>query len=284
MIRLTRQSIFIKIITIIFLSFIMGFGISFFLEPSHLISTGLTGIIQLIEHYFPISFGVLYLTLNIPGLALSYFKLGKMFTLYSIISIIVVTLTTDILPHLVVTNAFTSDRLVNSLFAGTIMGFSIGGLLKIGASSGGFDFFCLYAFQKKGIPFSYINLPINMVIIIIAAFTFGIETTLFTIIFIIIREIVLNLCYTNNQKMTVWIIGEDLGQVSDYIQNNLGRGTSIFNNVEGGYTHGNKQAMMVVLNKYQYMMLKEDIYNINPHVFICANKTYDVIGNYRVNQ
>lgn len=283
MIKLKKQSLIFKSILTIILSVIFGFGIACFLQPSNLISMGLTGVAQLIARFSGISFGVLYLGLNIPGIILSYCKLGKRFTFYSLLSVVVVTTTTEIIPLLGVPTSFTADRLVNCIFAAAIMGFSLGGLLKIGASSGGFDFYCLYAFKKYGIPFSYINIPINLIIIVISAFVFGIETMLFTIIYIFIREIILNLFYTNNQKVTVWIIGQHLDEVADYIHKNIGRGTSIFKEVKGGYTNADKEVIMVVLNIVQFAMLKEEIYHINPNVFVCANKTYDVLGNYRVN-
>lgn len=282
--KLDKHSTAYKVVVTILLSIIYGIGIAFFLQPSRLISMGLTGIAQLVTIWSGISFGIVYLVLNIPGLILSFTKLGKKFTLYSLISIVVVTITTDIIPLLNVPDAFTDDRIVNCIFAAMIMGFSIGGLLKIGASSGGLDFYCLYMFQKKGIPFSYINFPVNAAIVVVSGFVFGIETMLYSIIYIIIRELIINMFYTNNQKITVWIVGNDLSKIADYIHKNIGRGTSIFKAVEGGYTHQNKEVIMVVLNVYQFAQLKEEIYKLNPNVFVSATRTYDVVGNYRANK
>ncbi len=284
MIKIKKTSMWFNILSTIILSLIFAFGIVFFLEPSNLISLGLTGVAQLVSRQLDVGFGYVYLILNIPGIILSYLKLGKRFTLYSLISVMVVTLTTEIIPALNLNVSFTDDRIVNCMFAASIMGFALGGLLKIGSSSGGFDFYCLYLFKKYAIPFSYINLPINVMIVLISAAIYGIETALYSIIFIVVRELILNVFYTNNKKLTVWIIGTDLDSVDEYIHNKLGRGTSIFTSVEGGYTHKDKEVIMVVLNVVQFAMLKEDIYDINPNVFVFANKTYDVLGNYRVNK
>lgn len=284
MFKINRHSFTFKIIVTIFLSVIYGLAIAFFLQPSHLISMGLTGIAQLVSSITNLNFGMLYFLLNIPGIILSFCKLGKRFTCYSVTSIIVVTLTTDLIPLLNLPEAFTHDRILNCMFAAMIMGFALGGLLKIGSSSGGLDFYALYCFKRFGIPFSYINLPINALIVILSGSLFGIETMLYSIIFIIIREIILNVFYTNNQKIVVWIIGDDLTNIANYIHNNIGRGTSIFKAVEGGYTHNHKEVIMVVLNVFQFAMLKEEIHKINPNVFVSATKVYDVLGNYRVNK
>ena len=147
----------VKISLIIILSIIYAFGVTCFLQPSNLVSMGLTGVAQLVSHFSAISFGVIYLVLNIPGIILSFCKLGKRFTFYSVLSILVVTLTSEILSNASLPASFTDERIVNCFFAAAIMGFSLGGLLKIGASSGGFDFYCLYIRCNVIVLLPYIN-------------------------------------------------------------------------------------------------------------------------------
>ena len=285
MIEIKKQSFIYKIFMTAILSVIFSIGISFFLDSSNLISTGLTGVAQIISiQSTVIPFSVVYFVLNIPGIILGFFRIGKRFTIYSLVSVTVVAITTEIIRELPINTILTNDIILNTVFAGGIMGFAIGGLLKIGASSGGSDFYCIWLFKKYGIPFSRINISINIGVVLISAILFSVEIALFTLFYIFIREIMMNLFYTNNQRVTVWIVGEDLKEVSEYIHNELGRGTSIFKEVKGGYTGHDKEAIMVILNVFQFSILKEEIYKINPHVFVTANKTYDVLGNYSINK
>ena len=41
---------------------------------------------------------------------------------------------------------------------------------------------------------------------------------------------------------------------------------------------------MVVLNQFQFVLLKEYVIQNENEVFITAARTYDVYGNYRVNK
>lgn len=271
-----------KVYYTVFYSMIYALGIILFLETADLISTGLAGIAQIINTLshsigIPITYGTIYLLLNIPGIILGWFKIGHRFTVYSLVSILSVTLVSDLAPSIILTK----DIMLNSIFGGLLMGYGIGGLLKIGASSGGTDFYGVYLFEKYGLDFTKVNTLINIGVIGVATFIFGMEIGLYTILSFYIRTVTLNTIFTNNNKLTVWIIGHDLTKVSQYINQKLKHGTTIFPNVEGGYTRENKELIMTILNQYEYSLLIEDLYKIDPSVFINVTETYKLHGNFK---
>ncbi len=271
-----------KMYLTIMYSIIYTLGITLFLNSANLISTGLSGVAQILDNILnnvniPVTYGTLYLALNIPGILLGWFKIGKKFTFYSIISIFTVTLTSDLFPVIHVTD----DIILNSIFGGLLMGYAIGGLLKIGASSGGTDFYGIWLFEKYGIDFTRINVIINFGIIGVATFIYGIEIGLYTLLSFYVRTVSIDQVFTNNNKITVWIIGQDLTKVSQYINQKLKHGTTIIPNVEGGYTRERKEIIMTILNQYEYSMLIEDLYKIDPTVFINVTETYKLHGNFK---
>ncbi len=271
-----------KVYYTILYSMIYTLGIILFLDTAGLISTGLAGVAQILNSIseslgIPATYGTIYLLLNIPGILLGWFKIGRRFTIYSLISILTVTLVSDFVPSIIVTN----DIMLNSIFGGLLMGYGIGGLLKIGASSGGTDFYGVYLYEKFGLDFTRVNTLINIVIISVATLIFGIEIGLYTILSFYIRTVTLDTIFTNNNKLTVWIIGRDLTKVSQYINQKLKHGTTIIPNVEGGYTRENKEVIMTILNQYEYSMLIEDLYKIDPSVFINVTETYKIHGNFK---
>ncbi len=271
-----------KMYLTIMYSIIYTLGITLFLNSADLISTGLSGVAQILDNILnnvniPVTYGTLYLALNIPGILLGWFKIGKKFTFYSIISIFTVTLTSDLFPVIHVTD----DIILNSIFGGLLMGYAIGGLLKIGASSGGTDFYGIWLFEKYGIDFTRINVIINFGIIGVATFIYGIEIGLYTLLSFYVRTVSIDQVFTNNNKITVWIIGQDLTKVSQYINQKLKHGTTIIPNVEGGYTRERKEIIMTILNQYEYSMLIEDLYKIDPTVFINVTETYKLHGNFK---
>ncbi len=268
--------------TIIF-SMIYALGIIIFLDKANLISTGLAGASQIILFFteklgLGVTYGLIYLVTNIPGVILGWYKIGKKFTFYSLVSILTVTITSDLMPESII---ITHDIILNSIFGGLLMGYGIGGLLRIGASSGGTDFYGIYLFEKYGIDFTRINTMINIGVIGVAMIIFGLEIGLYTILSFYIRTVTLDTVFTNNNKLTVWIIGRDLTKVSQYINQKLKHGTTIIPNVEGGYTREKKEVIMTILNQYEYSMLIDDLHKIDPSVFINVTETYRIHGNFK---
>ncbi len=270
-----------KMLLTIMYSFIFGVGLGLFMENANLISTGLAGVAQILTYvaadfHIALTFSVVYWIINIPGIIIGYVKIGTNFTNYSVVSILTVSIVMHFMPSFLLTN----DILLNCFMGGIILGYSTGGLLKIGSSCGGTDFFGIYIFHKFGFKFSSVNLAINMIIILTSAWYFGTEIALYTLLSVCVRQLTFNYIYTNNHKLTVWIVGDDLSKVSCFINQKLGRGTSIFKEVEGGYSRENKEVLMTILNEYQYQELINCVYNINPNIFISVNKAYRVDGNF----
>lgn len=268
-----------KVLMTMIYSFIFAFGLNTFLTPENIFATGLTGIAQIIDVLIPsISFAIIYLLINIPGVVIGFMYLGKKFTLYSLLSIFVVSISTALLP----TVGITDDPILNCIFGGIVMGYGMGGLLKFGSSSGGLDFYSLFLYQKFGIGFTSFQTTFNIIIVVASGLLFGIEICLYSLLALFVRQLMLSKVYTTHNKVTIWIVGENVGEVSDFINYKLGRGTNIFHNVEGGYTHKQKQVLMAILDEYEFRELQDKIDQIDSSVFLYATEARYIGGNYRI--
>lgn len=270
-----------KIIKIIVFSGIYTAGLHYFMNPANLLTTGLAGISQIIEELTPISYGIIYIIINIPGIILGFTSLGKKFTIYSLFSILTVSFCSFLFSIIPVWETNNLDPLINAIFGGVLMGYGMGMLLKIGGSSGGTDFFGMYLLKYKNIDFQKVNLVINLFIIVIGFVFWGIELGLYTLVSLYVRTMALEYTFTNAQSVTLFIVGENLDKVSDYITCRLKRGTTIINDVEGGYTHKNKQMIMTTLNKYEYSVFIGEIFNIKGDLFINIMDTKQIVGNFQ---
>lgn len=270
-----------KILLIIFYSFIYSVGLYFFMNSANLLTTGLAGISQIIEKFTTVNYGTIYILINIPGIIVGFKYLGKKFTMYSIFNILTVSFLTFLFSSITVPEYLNFDLFIDSVFGGILMGYSVGKLLKIGASSGGTDFLAMYLLKYKNIDFQRVNWIINFSIIVIGIFVFGLELGLYTIISLYIRNSAIEQTFTNPQSVTLFIIGSDLDKVSDFINDRLRRGTTIIKSVEGGYTHDKKEMIMTTLNKYEYSIFINNIFDINPDLFINMVETDQIIGNYK---
>src|SRR5690606_34765336 len=124
---------------------------NFFLITANVYASGFTGAAQLISSIFNdfvgigISTGILLLILNIPVLILGWYKVGKGFTIYSIISVLFSSLFLEVLPIMELSN----DIILNAVFGGVIGGVGVGLSLKHGASTGGLDIVAMVLSRMK---------------------------------------------------------------------------------------------------------------------------------------
>ena len=140
--------------------------------------------------------------LNIFPAYIAYRYIGKKFTIYSIVVIILSSVLVDILPPYI----FTEDILLISVFGGIINGFAISLCLNVGTTTGGTDFISIYFSHVKGIDaWNYILLG-NVVILLIAGGLFGWSIALYSIIYQFCSTQVIQFMYKRYQKMTLFII------------------------------------------------------------------------------
>lgn len=283
---LRNKSVTLKVLLIILFSSIYAIGLQIFIQPAHLLTTGLAGVVQVMEFYIKVPYGLTYFLINLPGVYIGFRYVGRRFTIYSLISIITVSLLTSF----VGVRAISDEPMLNSIFGGILMGFGIGSLLKIGASSGGTDFFGIFLQKQKNIEFSKVNLILNVVIIVAGTIAnteggiaHSLEIMLYTLISLYARNVLIDNVFTNNHTTTLFIVGDNLDRVSNYIKNKLNRGTTILKNVEGGYSHSRKEMIMTTLNKYEYSVFIDFIDQLDESVFVTVLES-NIVGNYKLDK
>ncbi len=122
-----------KLIVVVIGALLNAIGLNLFLIPADVYASGFTGVAQLlsslIDQYAPfyVSTGILLFILNIPVGILGWMKVGRSFTLYSIISVALTTIFLGVLPE----TSVSQDILLNAVFGGVISAVGIGITLKI---------------------------------------------------------------------------------------------------------------------------------------------------------
>ena len=131
---------------------IMALNIKTFVRTGGLYPGGATGLTILIQHvaevYFHIviPYTVVNILLNAVPVYIGFRFIGKKFTMYSCLMIVLTGFLTDIIPAYVITY----DTLLISVFGGIINGVAISLCLSVDATSGGTDFIAIYMSDKKG--------------------------------------------------------------------------------------------------------------------------------------
>lgn len=277
-----------KLVKFAFFSFIYALGFQLFIAPAGLLATGFSGIAQIIVYLSPanlhLTYAVVYFVINIPGFILGYKTIGKEFALYTVFTVFLMSFFTQIVASLTPTLAFTNDIILQCVFGGLLMGYAVGSILKLGASSGGVDVIGLYLLKKKRVNFGQVNLLINGLIVLSAMYFFGIEVGLYTLLSLYVRNLTIKYVFTNNDLVTLFIITEDSRVIEKLVTMVLHRGVTIMDGY-GGYTHTHKDVMMTTLNQYEYRLFVNylDTYVDSP-VFINIIDTRGIVGNYDIGK
>lgn len=277
----------IKIVKIILFSLIYAVGFQLFIAPAGLLATGFAGISQILLLFlgrFGITYGVIYFIINLPCIYLAYKMFGKKMAFLTTVSIITMSLSTDLLGYVFQNFNVTDNIILDCVFGGILMGYGIGVQLRMGLSTGGTDVIGLYLLKKKNMDFSKLNLYLNGAIVLFAMSVFGLEIGLFTLLSLYIRVLAMDKVYTNNNLLTLFIVGTNLSSVNKYINHKLGRGTTILEGY-GGYTHSSKDIIMTSLNQYEYrLLLQHKKRFVDAHFFINIIETKNIVGNYQIDK
>src|SRR5699024_4066994 len=111
-----------RIAIVIIGSFLLAVSRNFFLIGANVYASGFSGLAQLMSSVFQdflsfnVSIGVLLFILNVPVLIICWFKTGKGFIIYSIISVVFSTLFLEILPII----TLSEDIMLNAVAGGVI--------------------------------------------------------------------------------------------------------------------------------------------------------------------
>ncbi|WP_235888796.1 YitT family protein [Ruoffia tabacinasalis] len=268
---------------ILFSALCFAVSLNMFLIPGDIYSGGVTGISQLItyslDQFTPfgniIQTGTLNFLLNIPLLILSYMKLGRRFTILTVVVVAIMTGFTLIIP----VQQVSSNPLLNGIVAGALNGLGGGLTIKFGMSAGGIDIIALVINRLVQINVGSLSLLINSVVIVGAGVLYSWEFALYTLISMYVTSRVVNSIHTNEQRLTAFIVTDKEDEVVKSIYGRIHRGITILDG-RGGYSKKTRNTLMIVINRYELYDLEMAIGEADIHAFVNIIQSTRVNGNY----
>ena len=172
----------------------------------------------------------------------------------------------------------TTDVLLLVIFAGVIGGISSGLMYKSGYSSGGLPIISQVLFSEKKISVAKSSMAMNVTIVIIGGFLFGITNALYAIIYLYINNLVMDkvlLGISNNKAF--YIITDKEVEIKEYIINNLNHTVTTFD-AKGGFFESKRKIMLTVIPSREYYRVTEGIKAIDKDAFFVVTDSYQVEG------
>lgn len=270
-----------RIIVICIASVIMAINTKTFVRTGGLYPGGVMGMTILIQAIFEnflgiqIPFSVVNLLLNTLPIYIGFRFIGKKFTLYSCLMIVLNSVLTDIIPA----NVITYDTLLISIFGGMISGFAISLCLMMNATTGGTDFLAIYLSEKKGVDSWNLILGINVIIISLAGLLFGWDKALYSIIYQYTSTQVLHMLYTRYQKQTLFIVTNKPKDVCKVIYDVSGHGATILEG-EGSYAHCERNIVYSIVSREESKTVIRSVKEVDESAFVNALRTEELSGRF----
>lgn len=271
-----------RIIVVIIGSLLNAIALNFFLIKANVYASGLTGAAQLLSSVFKdfvgidITTGILVLIMNIPVFILGWYKVGRGFTIYSMVSVAFLTFFLEVIP----TISLSSDIMLNAVFGGIIGGIGIGFTLKLGASTGGMDIVAMVLSKINDKPIGNYLLILNGLIIALAGVLYLPENALYTLLTLYVTTRLIDTIHTSNEKVTAMIITRKANELQEAIHKNLVRGITIIP-ARGAYSKENKDMLYLVITRYELYDLEQIIHEVDPDAFTNVVQTTGIFGFFR---
>lgn len=270
-----------RIIVICIAATIMAININTFVDTGGLYPGGATGLTVLIQRSAKMFWGIslpytlINLLLNAIPIYIGFRYIGKNFTLYSCVMIVLTSVLTDILPRYVITY----DTLLISIFGGLINGCAISLVLSVDATSGGTDFISVFLSERKGMDTWNIILGMNVVIIGLAGLLFGWDKALYSIIFQYCSTQVLHTLYKRYQKETLFIVTNHPKEVCEMIYKLTNHGATILEG-EGSYEHCERNVVYSVVSRAENKKVITAVKKVDSQAFINSVHSEGIAGRF----
>ena len=272
---------FKRLFLIIFASVLFSANIKIFVRAGSLLPGGFTGLTLLIQQIFShfvhitVPFSVINFILNSIPAVISFRFIGKNYTLYSVIMIILSGLLTDVLPL----QPFTDDILLAAVFGGFFNALAISLCLFAGATSGGTDFIASCISEKYGRDAWNYILVANMCILAVDGFMFGWDRALYSILFQFTTTQLLNYLYRRYQKMTLFVITTKTEEVFEVIKVDTHHGATVFHGY-GCYNHTDRDLVYSVVSGDEVRRVIPKIKKADPGAFINVVRSKEISGRF----
>ncbi len=267
-----------QVLIIVFGLTIYAFGLAIFVLPTDMIAGGTTGMALLAQRLWGIPISTFVAVFNVLMFGLGFLELGKTFALTTLVATFYYPVILEVAIAVVGDMVITQDPMLCAIFSGIIIGFSLGIVIKAGASTGGLDIPPLVFKKRFGIPVS-VSLYVFDAVILVAQMPFGEkERILYALIMVMIYTMVLDkVMVMGSKQIQVKIFSERYEEISKAIREKMDRGTTLLN-MEGGHSRQKSMAILSIVSGRELSKINEIVMEIDENAFMIVNQVGEVRG------
>ena len=260
-------------------SFVYAISFNWFFDPNEISVGGFTGIAHISNHYIPVlPVGTMVVVLNIPLFILGVKYRGFHILWSSLFAMVVSSVFVDVIPLFHKFQPM-EDHLVACIFGGATMGFSLGLMLWVGATTGGTELAASLLKRKfVHIQIGKICLAIDVTVVIVYALAFrDINNALYAGIALFISSLAMDaVIYGRRSSKVACIICEKGKTITKaLLKEDLGI-TQIKGS--GGYSQGEKDVIICAFKPSRIGRIKAIVSEEDPKAFVIICDAKDIFG------
>jgi uncharacterized membrane-anchored protein YitT (DUF2179 family) len=256
------------------------FAMKGFMIPNKFLDGGITGISILLHEIFHINISLLVIILNVLFIYLGYRRIGKTFAVQTTIAVALLSIGLVFIEI----NPITHDKLLIAIFGGVLMGVGVGLVIRGGGVIDGAEVIAVFTRRKTGFSNSEIIMLINIIIFSVAAFQFGIETAMYSIITYFTATRAINYVVDGIEEFTAMnIISSQPEEVKNLLVNDMGKGITVYKG-ERGYLPGSFEVktdtdiIVTIVTRLEIKQIQDALLAIDPKAFIYVQSIKEAAG------
>lgn len=251
-----------------------------FMIPNHFLDGGVTGISILLEEVFHIPFSASLVLFNLPFLYLGYRKIGKTFSVNAFLAIILLA----ILMNFINIPQVTNDKVLIAVFGGFLIGLGIGLVIRGGGVIDGLEIIAHYTNKKIGFSTSEIIMCFNTLLFVGAAFEFGVETAMYSILVYFTAMKTSDYVVDGFEEFTALsIISKDCDSIKSVIVNEFGKAITVYKGERGYLPESFREShdcdiVMTIVTRIELHRIKQRIQEKDSGAFFYVQRIKEVKG------
>ncbi|MEN4012082.1 MAG: YitT family protein [Chloroflexota bacterium] len=258
---------------------VQALAMRLFLVPAMLVSGGISGTSQIINHFTGWPIGLMVFIGNVPLFFLGWQYLGgARFAKRTALAIALFSLFTDVLVFFLPAEGVTSDLVLDCLYGGILLGVGLGLVYRGQGTSGGSDILGRILNHRFGISISQAYLITDTLVVLAGGFAFSWERALYGLLVIYISGLAAEAVSEGSGVFrAVMIITSEPEQVTQSIMTTLERGVTILPGT-GAYTGAERPVLYCVITRSEVNPLKQLVREVDPKAFMVIGQVHEALG------
>ncbi len=253
----------VRVLGLAFGALIYTIGLDVFLVPNQVIDGGVVGLALMAAQLTGVSFSVFIVLLNIPFFVLGYKKIGALFTILSLFSVVCLSGWSKFIHYAPVT----SDPFLSTIYGGIIIGLGVGLIIRWGGSLDGTEILAIIADKKTPFSVGEIIMFFNLFILGSSGFVFSWDSAMYSLVAYFIAYKMIDIVTNGLDEMKGLLIVTSYHDDVSRCLTDMGRAVTLLNG-EGAYKREKTMVLYCVVSRLEVTKVKEAIRRVDPNSFV----------------